>query len=719
MSEFATSHKPIHILLIEDDPEQLRTIWNLLHEKSVFTFEVESVTLLSEGLLRLNSSPADAVLLDLSLISHQQEREAVTAVCEAAPGVAVVVITELQQENSGLRAMEGGAQDYLLKEEINTRSLIRALHYAVERKRAGEAISQSERRYRTLFETMDEGFCIIQMLFDENETAIDYRFLETNPVFERQSGLVNAVGKRIREFAPEHEAYWVEIYGKVALTGEAIRFESHVAQLHRFFDIHAFRFGTSVEGQVAVLFNDITERKRADELLQRSVEQNAFRLRLTDALRPLTEPIAIQMMAAHLLGQHLKVNRIHFGEITADDAYMVVEQDYTDGVSKLSGHFQMSDFGPLLIDSLRAGRTLVMPDVDGSTLLSDAEKAAYERVQIAAQIGVPLVKGDQLVAVLSIHQAEARDWTPDEVTLVEEIAERTWAAVERVRAETARRASDTQLHLLEQRRLLAVEATGVADWETDLNSGEYYWSPRMFELFGVSGDSKPSLDFIVAHIHPEDRQGLLDVRSQAVAGTNEGRYRVQFRVEHESGDMRWLESRGQVIFGDPVTKRQPLRITGTLIDITQQKQSEAQERAHRVLAETLRDTAVTLNTTHTIEEVLERALAVAPRLVPFDAAYLCFLQGDTLIHFASVGFSDKERAAVEQWHRRMQHAATHPLYRRATTSGQPTIHVDLRARKRKLLPVPWVRGAMVAPIQADTYSFTRVFRGGVPYEPRF
>jgi PAS domain S-box-containing protein len=75
-----------------------------------------------------------------------------------------------------------------------------------------------EAQYRTLFESLDEGFCICEMLFDENDEPQDYRFLEVNAAFERLTGLEQATGKRMRELAPNHDAYWFEIYGRVVQT---------------------------------------------------------------------------------------------------------------------------------------------------------------------------------------------------------------------------------------------------------------------------------------------------------------------------------------------------------------------------------------------------------------------------------------------------------------------------------------------------------------------
>jgi PAS domain S-box-containing protein len=91
-------------------------------------------------------------------------------------------------------------------------------------KQAEEQILESEKRYRTLFDSIDEGFCVIELIFDENNQPVDYRFVEVNPTFEKQTGLIEAQGKTARELIPNLEEHWFEIYGRVALTGEAIRF---------------------------------------------------------------------------------------------------------------------------------------------------------------------------------------------------------------------------------------------------------------------------------------------------------------------------------------------------------------------------------------------------------------------------------------------------------------------------------------------------------------
>lgn len=144
------------------------------------------------------------------------------------------------------------------------------LHFIVqivditEDKKIENTLQQSEERYRTLFNSIDEGFCIIEILFDEQNKPIDLLFLEMNPLFKKYTQLDRiSVGKTIMQLYPDTEIEWIDTYGRVALTGESVRFEKEFKSINHWFDIYAFRFGNPDSHKVAVVFNDITQRKIA------------------------------------------------------------------------------------------------------------------------------------------------------------------------------------------------------------------------------------------------------------------------------------------------------------------------------------------------------------------------------------------------------------------------------------------------------------------------
>ena len=237
---------------------------------------LERVERLSKGIDRLAVGNIDAVLLDLGLPDSQglNTFEKIQAVAKNVP---ILILTAYTNDILALEAVRKGAQDYLIKGKIDGALLVRAINYAVERKKLEETVENrtlslkvSEEKYRTLFDSIDEGFCIVEMVFDQNCKPLDYRFLEVNASFERQTGLHDAKGKLMHSLVPNLEAYWFEIYGKVALTGESVRFSNEAKALDRYYDVFAFPVGEEKIRKVAILFNDVTQRKNLEKQLQDS-----------------------------------------------------------------------------------------------------------------------------------------------------------------------------------------------------------------------------------------------------------------------------------------------------------------------------------------------------------------------------------------------------------------------------------------------------------------
>lgn len=136
---------------------------------------------------------------------------------------------------------------------------------------AHQAKENLQQFHQALVESMDEGFCVVEMIFDEHGDPIDYRHLEVNPAYQQQSGLSNVLGRTIKEIVPDIECKWIETYGRVAATGKPIRFVDEAISLGRWFDVYAFLIGEPGSARVGVLFKDITIQKRADMDRQRFV----------------------------------------------------------------------------------------------------------------------------------------------------------------------------------------------------------------------------------------------------------------------------------------------------------------------------------------------------------------------------------------------------------------------------------------------------------------
>ena len=144
-----------------------------------------------------------------------------------------------------------------------------------ERRQAKKALRASEMRYHQLFDAIEDGLCICELLIDEHNMPYDYRFLEVNRTFEHHTGLHDAVGKAAYELIPGLEPHWVEAYAQVALQGQTLRFEQSSNAMGRWFEVYAFPFGSAEDRTFAIQFRDMSAKKQAEEDIRISYEELA------------------------------------------------------------------------------------------------------------------------------------------------------------------------------------------------------------------------------------------------------------------------------------------------------------------------------------------------------------------------------------------------------------------------------------------------------------
>ena len=172
-----------------------------------------------------------------------------------------------------------------------------------------EALRKSHEQYRNLFDSIDEGFCVIELLFDERGHPADFRYLEINPAFEKLTGLQDARGKTIRELAPEIESSWIELYGNVVASGEPVRIVDEAKPLNRWFEVYAFRMGAPGSSLVGVLFSNISDRKRSEEELRLS---EALHLASEQRTRLATEATGVGIWEWNVLTTQIRWNATMF-----------------------------------------------------------------------------------------------------------------------------------------------------------------------------------------------------------------------------------------------------------------------------------------------------------------------------------------------------------------------------------------------------------------------
>jgi PAS domain S-box-containing protein len=298
-----------------------------------------------------------------------------------------------------------------------------------ERRRAEAEARATDQNYKTLFNSIDAGFCVIEVIFDAEHRPIDYAFVETNAVFEQLTGLSNARGARMRELVPAHEQHWFDVYGRVASSGEPIRFEQEARALKRWYNVYAFRIDAAGTNKVGVLFEDISARKTSEQ-------RRHFLADLADKLAPLRDERAIMRTAVDAVGCFLQVDRCYFVECLESENRIVVSPNYTrEGTRSLEGEMSLFDFGGIeWWQHYAVG--FAVNDVS-TDRLTRHQQSTYAAVGVLAYLTAPFKREGPWTVVLAVTENRPRVWTADEAKLLEDVVARVWPLIERARSEHA------------------------------------------------------------------------------------------------------------------------------------------------------------------------------------------------------------------------------------------------------------------------------------------
>jgi PAS domain S-box-containing protein len=383
----------------------------------------------------------------------------------------------------------------------------------IERRTQGDDVradQESEARYRILFETLIEGFCTIEMIFDANGKPVDYRFLEINPAFEKQTGLRNAQGKLMRELAPDHEAHWFQLYGKVALTGEPVHFENEAKALGRYYDVRAYRVGGPDSRKVAILFNDITEQKKADGKLQAQLERMGLLQQITRAIGERQDLKSIFGVAIRTLEDRLPIDFGCLCLYDSTDKRLTVtglglrSQDLAAelGLTEQT-HIDIDENG--LARCVR-GHLVYEPDVHEVSFPFPQRLA---KAGLRSVVAAPLLVESQIFGVLIAARREPDSFSSGECEFLRQLSEHVALAAHQAQLYGALQAAyedlrQTREAVMQQERLRALGqmASGIAhDINNAISPVALYTDSLLERESNLSAQGRGQLEIIQRAIH--------------------------------------------------------------------------------------------------------------------------------------------------------------------------------------------------------------------------
>ncbi len=378
------------------------------------------------------------------------------AVAAAADGEFVHYEAEVRVAGGGIAPV-----DFSLKPVFDAEGRVRQIipegRDLSRTKSVERALRESEARYRSIFENAAVGIACIDLRterwltvnetlcrlvgYSEDELLARQWTATTHPDDVELASLQRMASGALRSFAVEKRY--------VHKAGHAVWARVTVS---------AVDTSKAMPGTAIAVIEDIGERKAQEAAASAEATNKAFLLAFADRVRPIGDARTVMAVATEMLGLHLGATQVGYGEVSGLDAACLVDQEWRcDDAPSLIGTWRLDDFGVDLIDTLRQGGTVPIADVSRDPRTRDPRTvAAFNAISVRALLNVPLIKDGRLCAIFFVHSRVPRRWTKAEAALVAEICERTWAAIEKVRAEAALSASEARLQRIVRSGIVGV-----------------------------------------------------------------------------------------------------------------------------------------------------------------------------------------------------------------------------------------------------------------------
>ncbi len=422
--------------------------------------------------------------------------------------------------------LRAGAADCLDRASLTPASLAQAIENAMERAALAETTAR-ESHDQNLLDLIDEGYCVIEMLYDDRQMPADYRFVTVNPSFERQTGLSNVIGRTMLELAPQLERLWIDRYGEVAATGTPARFQSQAVSLdERWFDVYALRLGGPGSRKVAVMFTDISARRQAELALQKSEE----------LFRRTFESAALGIAHIGLDGRWLRVNPA-LSRITGYARDKLTTMNWADLM-----HPDDAAEGAARLQGLLLGHS--------ETLVADQRYVRQDGSLVWVNLTVSVLRDD---AGQAVHLIAAIEDISDKKAAREELGQQQ-RFIERI---THVMPGALHLYDLEQQR-------------------DVWVNRHLGTVLGYPAEQVATLQdrFLHEVMHPEDVPQLHAHVARVAASADSELFECEYRLRRPDGEWRWFRSCDTIFRRD--ARGRVLELVGTAIDVTERNRIAAE-----------------------------------------------------------------------------------------------------------------------------------------------
>ncbi len=435
--------KQLNILLIEDNPGDALLVQEYLKEAfGDDGFTHDWAQSLSQAIGLMQGHQYDIILSDLGLPDSSGE-DTYNELIRIKGNVPLVIFTGFNDENTGLRSIKAGADDFLGKDQLNAFILKRTILYTLERHANQKRLVASEQKFRSMFENMAAASCLDRIIY-ENGQAVDYEIIDINPSFSKMLKLPydQVVGRRATEVYRQEKAPFLDIYTRVAETGEPASFESFFEPNNIFLHITV---SCPAKGYFSTVFTDVSDRVASEKQKAKNEE------RLSSIIRMMQyKSKSIQDFLDYALDEAIKLTESQLGYIYF---YSEEKQEFelnswskevmkSCAITESQTCYELSKTG-FWGEAVRQRKAMILNDFENHHPLKKGYPEGHALLK--KFLTVPVESGGSIVAVVGVANKQ-EDYDQTDVLQLTLLMDAVWKTTEQIRTRQDLESSEQKFH---------------------------------------------------------------------------------------------------------------------------------------------------------------------------------------------------------------------------------------------------------------------------------